>query len=507
MVVGATMHQRRALRPHRSRRAGPPPRVKACNAANPLSPPTPPASVPGARHAVTRLPVRDLYSRVEPQMTSPSSPSSIVHSGVFRAAARNLGWLLASRSVLAILSLFYLGIITRALGVVGFGRFALITGAAQTLATLVAFQSWQVVVQYGVGPLARRDQGALGRLFRGSAVLDLGSALAGCVLAAVILEWWSEPLGIGPTLKRATLIFAIVQVLTIRSTPLGILRLTDRFSVAAVADSVTPIARFIGAVAVLLVHPTLQGFLFAWGAAEVLTAGVYWYLVWRGGELTLMRQGGSLRALLAEHPGMLRFALSTNASQTLGLSSKQVPLLLVGAVVGPAAAGVFRLAAQLAQALAKLSQLLARAAFPEVVRAVKDAPPRALGRMLSRLFLASGAAAIVILTLVALLGKPILNLVGGRDFRTAWPVLLWLAAAGCLDLATVGVDTVLTALQRAGRVLLIRTAGAAIMLAAAVALMPRYGGTGVAMAVTAGSAGVAALMAVAAVRLARMSPR
>lgn len=439
-------------------------------------------------------------------MTSPSSHPPVARPGVFRAAARNLGWLLASRSVLAVLSLFYLGIATRALGVVGFGRFALITGAAQTLATLVAFQSWQVVVQYGVGPLARRDDAGLARLFRGSALLDLASAVVGCVCAVVILQLWSEALGIGPTLKRATLIFAIVQVVTIRSTPLGILRLRDRFSLAAIADSVTPVARFVGAILVWLVHPTVQGFLVAWGAAEVLTAAVYWIMVAQRGDMALIRRGRGVRRLAEEHPGIVRFALSTNASSTLGLSSKQIPLLLVGAAAGPAAAGVFRLAAQIAQALAKLSQLLARAAFPEVVRAVKDAAPRDLARILSRLFLASGAAAAVILLLVALAGKPVLSLVGGRDFRHAWPVLLWLAAAGCLDLATVGVDTVMTALQRAHTVLAIRAAGVVLLFAAAFALMPIYGATGVAMAVTVGSAGVAALMAVAAVRLTRVRP-
>ena len=420
-----------------------------------------------------------------------------------RAAARNLGWLLASRSVLAILSLFYLGIATRSLGVVGFGRFALITGAAQTLATLVAFQSWQVIVQYGVGPLATRDDAALGRLFRGSAILDAASALVGAALAWLILELWGEALGIGATLKRATLIFAVIQLLTIRSTPLGILRLRDRFSLAAIADSVTPVARFVGAILVWLIHPTVQGFLVAWGAAEVLTAATYWLMVSRSGDLAMIRRGRGSRQLTREHPGIVRFALSTNASSTLGLSSKQVPLLLVGAVVGPAAAGVFRLAAQLAQALAKVSQLLSRAAFPEVVKSVQSATPQRLGRMLSRLFLGSGVAALGIMAIVALAGKPVLNLVGGRDFRHAWPVLLWLAVAGCLDLTTVGVDTVMTALQRAGTVFAIRVVGVGVMFAAAFALMPWYAATGVAMAVTAGSLVVALLMAAAALRLSR----
>jgi len=197
----------------------------------------------------------------------PAPAPSPAPRGMFQAAMRNLGWMLASRSVLAILSLFYLGIATRSLGVTGFGRFALITGAAQTLATLVAFQSWQVVVQYGVRARATGDAPALGRLYRGVAYLDAATALVGVGLAWVILEIWGEALGIGATLKRATLIFAVVQLVTVRSTPLGILRLNDRFALAALADSVTPVVRFLGAIAVWLVHPTVQGFLFAWGLA------------------------------------------------------------------------------------------------------------------------------------------------------------------------------------------------------------------------------------------------
>lgn len=432
-----------------------------------------------------------------------ASPSSPQPTGRVRAAARNLGWLLASRSVLAVLSLFYLGMATRALGVEGFGRFALITGAAQTLATLVAFQTWQIIVQYGVAPRAAGDQAALGRLLRGSAILDLGSALVGVVLAWAILSIWGGALGIGPALKRATLIFVLVQLVTIRSTPLGILRLRDQFALSALADSVTPVVRFVGAVTVWLVHPTVQGFLVAWGAAEILTAAAYWITVARGGDLGLILRSRGARQLPAEHPGIIRFALSTNASATLGLSSKQVPVLLVGALVGPGAAGVFRLASQIAQALAKLSQLLSRAAFPEVVRTLRDAPRSALAPLVRRLFLGSALAAAVIMLVVAVAGKPVLKLVGGRDFRDAWPILLWLTLAGCLDLAATGVDTVLTAMRRAERVLAIRVIGLGAMLAAILWSRPAHDPTPVAIAVTIGSATMTVLMTAAALNLAR----
>ncbi|MDP1027541.1 lipopolysaccharide biosynthesis protein [Sphingomonas sp. KR1UV-12] len=436
-------------------------------------------------------------------MPDPLPAQASAGSTMRRAVARNLGWLLASRGVIAVLSLFYLGIATRSLGVVGFGRFALIIGAAQALAALVTFQSWQIIVQYGTGLLGDADRPALGRLFRGTAMVDLASAVVGALLAWLILEVWGEMLGIGPTLKRATLIFAIVQLLTIRSTPLGILRLRDKFSKGALADSVAPAARFVGAILVALFHPTVQGFLAVWGMAEVVTAATYWIMVARDGDLALMRDGRGARHLPREHPGIVRYALSTNASATLGLSSKQVPLLIVGAAAGPAAAGAFRLASQLAQALAKLSQMVSRAAFPEMVRTVRDVAPEALGRLLTRLFLASVAAAAAIMVLVLIAGKPVLSLVGGRDFRGAWPILLWLALAGCLDFATVAVDTVMTALQRAGTVFAIRAAGVVLMLGAAWLLIPPFGATGVAVAVAVGSAAVTVLMAAAAARLSR----
>jgi O-antigen/teichoic acid export membrane protein len=413
-----------------------------------------------------------------------------------RAVARNLGWLLASKGVLAVLSLFYLGFAARALGVNGFGRFALITGAAQALATLVAFQSWKVIVQYGVGLVRSGDDTGLARLFKGAAILDLASALVGSVVAVIILELWSEQLGIGPTLKRATLIFAVVQVITIRSTPLGILRLRDQFPRSAMADSATAVTRFVGAGLVMLIHPTVQGFMVVWALAEIVTAAIYWTIVARSGDLRLLRRGGNVRRLLDDHPGIIAFALSTNASATLALSSKQAPLLAVGAVLGPAAAGVFRLAGQLAQGLAKVAQLVARAAFPEIVRAVQASDRRGVRRLLARTVGASLLGGLLILIVVVVVGEPLLTLVAGREVRGGYAILVAMAAAGCVEFAATAFDTVMTARGEAGTVFVIRCAGVAVLAAAAIVAIPSLGATGMAVAVLIGSLAVVLLMGI-----------
>lgn len=425
-----------------------------------------------------------------------------------RASARNFGWLMTTRGVVALLSLVYLGIATRSLGVADFGRFALITGAAQAIATMAGFQTWQIIVRYGVDHLNADDEVALGRLYRLCILLDAGSAVVGGLISAVILILWGKDFGITPDLMKATIGFVIVELVTIRQSPIGMLRLRDKFSRAALADSTTPVMRFIGAAGAALLMPDVTGFVIAWSIAEVATSAVYWVMVSRTGDLRLVGRGGAPgRQVFRENPGLTRFMLSTNATSTLGLSTKQAPLLMVGGFVGPAAAGAFRLAFQIAQALTKLSQQVSRAAFPEIVRAVRAPQGRNVGKMMVRVFLASAAAALVVLALIAALGHPILILVGGKDFLHGRASMLWLAAAGCIDLATVSFEPVLMAVHRAGTALAARVAAAIALFATSLYLLPREGTSGAAMGVMAGSVVAAVLLGWAVIHYVRQHPR
>lgn len=425
-------------------------------------------------------------------------------SGEARAIARNLGWMLASRSVLAVLSLIYLAIVTRTLGLGSFGRFALIVGASQALAVFVGFQTWQIIVRYGAEHIRTGDERRLARLLQACGLLDACSALVGTVLAVLVIVNWGEALGVRPVHARAAVLFTAVQLLTIRSTPLGILRLRDRYSLAALADSVTPLARLAGAVAAAVMMPTITGFLLAWGLAEVLTAATYWWLVARTGDLELItRRDIGLGGAIREHPGIVRFAIGTNANSTLGLSSKQIPLLLVGGIGGVASAGAFRLALQLAQALTKLAQLVARAAFPEFVRAMGAGGMQRIGSLLWRSCLLVAVVAPIVFLIIVGAGKPALTLMGGSEFAIAYPVLIWLGAAGCIDLMTAGFEPLLMAANRTGRTFLARLAGTAVLLAISYWLSEQLGVIGVGVAVLGNSVIVALILAAATVQLLR----
>jgi len=402
------------------------------------------------------------------------------------AVLQNFAWMLASRGLSAVLSLIYLAIVTRTLGVAGFGKFALITGSAQMLANLLTFQTWQIIVQYGVNHIENGDDTRLARLYRSAVLLDVVSAVTGIAAAAIILHFFADALGMTPTLARATLIFNIIMLLSIRSTPVGIMRLRNRFNFAAIADSATPTLRLLGAVAVAFLHPKLQGFLIAWAVAELLTATAHWYAVHRIGDTRLLlRDGRKIGEVFADNPGIMRFALTSNFSQSLYISSKQIPLFLVGGLAGTAAAGAFRLASQLSQSLTKLANLIARAAFPEIVRAVRNQGVGSLGSMITRSLRATAAVSVCVFVLAVFFGKLVLETVGGAEFGSAYGALLWLVAAACTDLAIVAFEPSIMAAHRAHLTFLARLVSTTLMVGVALHLDPWMGANGVAAAVLA----------------------
>lgn len=429
-------------------------------------------------------------------------------SGV-KAAARNLGWLLSGKGFDAVVALLYLGIATRALGLTGFGRFALIVGASEAIVTLVAFPTWQIIIQFGVKHLVAGDEAALGRLYRTALSLDILAAAVGAVLAALVIGLFWQRLGIGPFLVRYIIVYSIFRLISLRSTPLGIMRLRDNYAGAAQVDAVLPITRLLGALFVAWITPSVKAFLTVWALSELLAAIAFWWGASRTGDLKLLRAAKLDRETITrENPGLLRFAFSTNANVSITQTQAQIPLLIVGALVGTAAAGAFQLAAQLAQALGKFGQLLNRAAFPEVVHALRTAPPERIGKLLAQMLLGATAVAVVIFLIVVFAGKHVLTMVGGDDFVVAYPSMVWLGAAACIALALVGFEPVLMALHRSVSALVVRALAAVVMIAAAWELTSRMGAVGAAVGYLIGTVVAEILLAIVTARtVSRMKQR
>lgn len=435
-------------------------------------------------------------------------PAASGRSGTLGRILENAMWLLAGKGVGAVLSLFYLALATRTLGLEGFGQFVLILGTAQAVSAFVQFQTWQVVVRFGMEHLNGNRPRDLSRIIVFSGALDLGSAIFGCGLAVAVVALLGPHFGWDAALSAQALAFTIVTLLSIRSTATGILRLHDKFAISAAADSVIPIVRLIGAVAAVALSAGVTGFLVAWAVAEIATAIVYWLFAARVSRPTFHWPGWqSLRAVPADHPGLWRFAAITNAASTVDIASKQVTVMIVGLFAGPAAAGGYRLAWQLGQALAKTSEMLSRAMFAELTR-VNFGDMRAnLPRLFRNASRFAFIAAALIVTILLLVGEPALRLVAGPEFASAYPLLILLGMAAALDLGGVAFEPALLATNKAWLAFRLRAAAAVLMFALLAVLLPLYGTWGAAAAALAASGASLVMLGTAAWRSVHAPPK
>lgn len=413
----------------------------------------------------------------------PSQPE-----GPIKRAIRNAGWLLAGKGVGGVFSLIYLAIAARSLGAEQFGIFALILSYGQAVANLAQFQSWQTVVRYGAIHDADGAHDKLRRIILFSALLDLGAAVTGALLAVAGVYLFGAQFGWSDTERDIAVLFSLSLLFGLRGAPTGILRLFDRFDIAAYAETVLPAMRLVGAIAAWLTGASIASYLIAWAVAELVTTIAMW---WASAREIRRRYrepvpGPYLTGVVAENDGLWKFAWTTNLTTSLNLVWKQFPVLAVGWAVDAVAAGGFRIATQLTGALNKPTVALARAIYPEFAKLAITSHSD-IKRAVNKACLIGGLAGLVALVVVLLLGKPALQLVGGEAYLFIFPVLVVLSLAAAFELTGVAIEPALVAIGRPGQVLAVRTFVAAIYVVVLAWLVQTSGTMGAAIATVATS--------------------
>lgn len=441
----------------------------------------------GSDRATTRIFPGATAGLSEPPLAAGSRPVKRWFSDdAFRSIVRNASYLGSGKVASALLGLLALALAGRGMTTAAFGSLVVVLAYARGVSGLAQFQTWQFIVRFGTPALERGDARRFRDVTGFSFGLDIASGAAALVGGIALLPLVAGVVGISPQDLPLALLYCTLIPFMNAATPTGLLRTFDRFDLLAAQELVTPLVRVAGAIASYAAGLGFPGFIATWYAANLLDALSTWAFAIH--ELRRRRIAGALRpglrAPARRIPGSWGFVWATNFSYSISSAWGPGSNLVVGMVLGPVAAGLFKIAFTFFNAIGKPANLLGQSFYPEIMRLDPSSKrPWKLG--LRSGALAAGVGIIAALVLVVA-GKPVIGLVFGHRYAEAYPLLQIMAAALVVSMASFPLQSLLYMAGRHRAALVGQALAAALFLALLVALARGMGLVGTAVAYVAG---------------------
>jgi O-antigen/teichoic acid export membrane protein len=411
-----------------------------------------------------------------------------------RSLLKNSSYLGASRVVAAIASLITLAFTGRALGVELFGLLILIHSYVAAASSLTKFQSWQLIVRYGGDILVTDDPTAFKTATGFALGLDIASGVVGMAGAMALLPLIGHWFGIPDKYILVAVLYCTLLPAMASSTSGGALRALDRFDLISWQGVTDPIARAILAGIAWALGAPFIAYVAIWYVTDLAGNLFQWFLTWR--ELRRRDVLRGIRPTLRPKrlPGAWRFAIHINLTASLMGAWGPLANLIVGGLLGPASAALYRIAANLADAVQKPTDLLGRAFYPEVAR--MDLSTKKPWNLMLRGSAIAAAIGVVAILIMLVAGKPLITLVFGANFAGAYQPLMVLMLVALLLVVSFPFAPMLYALDRPDAPLYARIAGSLLYLAVVAPFTWQFGLNGAALAFVLGNAAMFGVLAI-----------
>ncbi len=367
---------------------------------------------------------------------------------ILRKILKNFSWLLCGQIFTAIANFGYLSLTAHALGVETFGRLILIRAYIELLIGLTTFQSWQALIRYGADCLKRQDHLGLQFLVKLTTCLDILGSLGGYLIAVgaapIVGPWVGWDIATIHGVQR----FSLLILFTLGSTPIGLLRLYDRFDLLAIQQMVAPTARLLGTMIALWLKAPLAGYLLAWLCAEALNGLSLLALGWWEAQKKqiLQQMDWSAPNLLNTNRNVLKFCLVSNLNSSLPLAMTLSPLI-VGIFANPGAVALFRAGYEFSTPLRDLALLFTQSVYPELALLSTQGRWRKFKKLLWKLGRVLQGIGFTLLFVILIFGHKLLYYAMGEEFTAAYSTLVLLIMAGIFTMGNYLLEPALFAME------------------------------------------------------------
>ena len=387
----------------------------------------------------------------------------------------NFGQLVTGRLVSAVLTLVATAVMARSLGPAEFGVVVIMHTYVLTMRALFNLKPAETFVRFAVPLIDKNDLAGINQLLGLVRSFEWVTMLVATMLAVMLVPLVGPWLGLPDSAVVVLMAYSLVLLASPVGTARGFCRATERFDVLRGALAIGPAVRLCGVLLAWYLDATWEYFAAAWGVSLLVS---YLYLWVRGARL--IRESGykpvhiPWRLANQKYPGLPGFVGVVYAQGILDQLPRHLITLLIGGLLGAASAGLYRIAREIADVLAKPVQLIRQAAFTEITR-IGSRDNTALSGVFVRYGLRMFGPAVVLVGLASWFRDDLLALIGGPEYVGAGVLLVLLLVAAAVDLVAAILRPISYALGKAMVALRVQVMAMLTYLGTFIAFSSSYG--------------------------------
>ena len=322
----------------------------------------------------------------------------------------------------------------RALGPEEFGLIVLMHSYVLMVRALFNLKPAETFVRFGVPLMDAEETAKVNQLLGLVRSFEWVTMLIACVTAVVFAPLAAGWLGLPDSAGVILMVYSLVLLTSAVGTARGFCRASERFDVLRTAQVIGPAVRLTGVVLAWYLDASWEYFAGAWGLSLALS----YLFVWRQGSRLIRDSGFTPQHLpwgraATEFEGLPSFTGVVYVQGILDQLPRHIVTLLIGGFLGAANAGLYRVAREIADVLAKPVLLIRQAAFTEITRLGAQGNG-ALAGVFRTYGLRLVLPALALVSLASVFREELLVFVGGSAYSQAGLLLVLLLVAAAIEL-------------------------------------------------------------------------
>lgn len=282
---------------------------------------------------------------------------------LFKILIDNSKYLLSGSLIATLFGFARTALTTRALGLELFGILAIIISYVEVMVGATKFSPWHALIKFGSENFNNDEKSIFMGYVKQSIIFDGISALLGFVIANIFVDVFSDYFSLSSDMRSYIALYSLVAFLDFSGTPIGVLRLLNKFRYFMVQNFIVSTLGVIGAAVVYITGGGLLEFIIVIISSKLI--GTIYIVIIMIYELRKNALLEYWRSPIKNWKEFTKFTFWKHLTLIVSIPAKHLDVIIVSAVVTIEAAGIYKIIKQVAGTIGLLIDPIYYAIFPQ----------------------------------------------------------------------------------------------------------------------------------------------